>query len=227
MIALVPQHAEKVSPPRTLSVPYPLGRPLGKPQDADLQHEILTAALSLLTRSDGPIFEDFDVDAEEVGPGEAAWVEPDLSSIAQTEGGIVAQVKAEMALLQPSYERQLERGYTTVGTAGCSLSEAVDFVHEFAAGEKSVPAIESREVAGRLKCGIQPSGITMTMSVSEGGNMVTIKQLEDWYWGQTMAGRLVRAVKQNLLNDQNKILKLTASLLLVPGSQAYRDAEGS
>jgi hypothetical protein len=40
--------AERVRPPRGLLVPFPLGYPLGRPNDAELQHEVIEAALSVL-----------------------------------------------------------------------------------------------------------------------------------------------------------------------------------
>ncbi len=48
-----------IRPPRALFVPYPLGYPLGAPNDAALQHRIIAQALPLLTRTDVPVFEDF------------------------------------------------------------------------------------------------------------------------------------------------------------------------
>lgn len=46
--------AERVRPPRGLLVPYPLGHPLGRPNDAEGQHAVLDAMLSLLEREQGP-----------------------------------------------------------------------------------------------------------------------------------------------------------------------------
>jgi hypothetical protein len=45
--------AEKVRPPRALSVPFRHGYPLGGAHDAALQRKVLDAALALLGR-DGP-----------------------------------------------------------------------------------------------------------------------------------------------------------------------------
>lgn len=38
---------------------FPLGRPLGKPADAEFQHRVLAAAFELLPRSDVPVLVDF------------------------------------------------------------------------------------------------------------------------------------------------------------------------
>ena len=40
--------AERVRPPRALSVPFRHGYPLGRPHDPDIQHAVLDAALRLL-----------------------------------------------------------------------------------------------------------------------------------------------------------------------------------
>ncbi len=49
----------KLRPPRALSVPYPLGFPLGEANNPKLQHEILKALFVLLGRNDVPLLEDF------------------------------------------------------------------------------------------------------------------------------------------------------------------------
>lgn len=48
VIGLVRPHMEKSANPRGLFVPFPLGRPLGKPGDAAFQRRVLLAALGLL-----------------------------------------------------------------------------------------------------------------------------------------------------------------------------------
>jgi hypothetical protein len=44
---------ERVSPPRWLALPYPLGFPLGRPGDPDLQTRIIRRAFQLL-EEEGP-----------------------------------------------------------------------------------------------------------------------------------------------------------------------------
>lgn len=64
-ISLLREVTTLIRPPRALFVPYPLGYPLGEPNNPALQHRIIAAALSLLLRTDVPVFEDFDPSAEE------------------------------------------------------------------------------------------------------------------------------------------------------------------
>ncbi|CAN5725438.1 hypothetical protein BH24ACI3_BH24ACI3_00210 [soil metagenome] len=67
-ITLLRDVTESIRPPRALSVPFKFGYPLGRPNDPDLQHQVIAAALKLLDRDDVPFIEDFVVDeADSVG----------------------------------------------------------------------------------------------------------------------------------------------------------------
>ena len=61
---MLPEVTAKVRPPRALSVPWPLGFPLGAPDDAALQRRVLTGLFALLPRTDVPILESFEPLAE-------------------------------------------------------------------------------------------------------------------------------------------------------------------
>jgi hypothetical protein len=58
-ITLLEDVTRKIRPPRALSVPYPLGYPLGEPDNPDLQTDILRALLELMKRTDVPVLETF------------------------------------------------------------------------------------------------------------------------------------------------------------------------
>lgn len=51
ILSCLAEVTEQVQPPRWLDLPYPLGYPLGSPNDPDLQHRILETASQLLTRN--------------------------------------------------------------------------------------------------------------------------------------------------------------------------------
>lgn len=63
----VRKQIESAAPPRGLLCDFPLGRPLGKPGDAEFQHRVLAHAFSLLD-SQQPVLEEF---AESVAEGDA------------------------------------------------------------------------------------------------------------------------------------------------------------
>jgi len=59
-ITMLPEVTAAVGPPRALSVPYPLGYPLGAPGDPELQRRILRALLAVTTRDDVPLLLDLE-----------------------------------------------------------------------------------------------------------------------------------------------------------------------
>lgn len=68
-ISLIREQTERVNPPRSLWVPFPLGRPLGTAGDAAFQTDVLKAAFDLLETATEPTIVDFPHDAPgEVGP---------------------------------------------------------------------------------------------------------------------------------------------------------------
>lgn len=57
---MLPEVTARVRPPRALSVPYPLGYPLGAANDAALQRRVLRALLAECARRDVPSIAAFD-----------------------------------------------------------------------------------------------------------------------------------------------------------------------
>lgn len=58
-ISLLREVTAITKPPRSLFVPFPLGFPLGLPNNVELQHQIIRSALQLLERTDTPVLENF------------------------------------------------------------------------------------------------------------------------------------------------------------------------
>ena len=57
---MLPEITAKVGVPRALAVPWPLGFPLGEPDDPDLQRAVLRQLLALPDRDDVPVAVAFD-----------------------------------------------------------------------------------------------------------------------------------------------------------------------
>ena len=58
-LSLLREITEKIQPPRALYVPFPLGYPLGEPNNVELQMRVIQAAFALLPRNDVPVLETF------------------------------------------------------------------------------------------------------------------------------------------------------------------------
>jgi hypothetical protein len=59
-LSLLREVSTVIRPPRSLFVPYPMGYPLGEPNNAELQTRIIKAGLNLLYRTDVPVIEHWD-----------------------------------------------------------------------------------------------------------------------------------------------------------------------
>lgn len=62
-ITMLAKITAKIRPPRALSVPYPLGFPLGEANNPELQTNILRQLLALLERNDVPVLEGLRLEA--------------------------------------------------------------------------------------------------------------------------------------------------------------------
>ena len=145
-------------PPRTLWVPFELGRPLGVPNDAAFQRAVVRAALALLERPSGPVLEDYPLEAPRSEAGPEAWACPialPAPEPGETAGERLARrVLDEVARLRPWFEEgRRTRGRTTFGVSGLA-PEAIDGLVEtlarFAAGEDVTPPEGATPAVPRL-----------------------------------------------------------------------------
>jgi hypothetical protein len=59
-VTLLREITSVIKPPRALFVPFPLGFPLGTPNDAAQQHRVIAAALDLLPLNDVPLISNYE-----------------------------------------------------------------------------------------------------------------------------------------------------------------------
>ena len=127
-ISLVRENAESLQPPRSLWVPFPLGRPLGKPNDPAFQHRVIQAALALLMQPAGPILEDFPEDAPSTPIEDAPACPVSFSQPQADKQTWTARLNAEHIQLQPWYElgKRRRKGRSLVGASMTPMSEILD-----------------------------------------------------------------------------------------------------
>ena len=58
-ISLLKEVTIVIKPPRALFVPFPMGYPLGEPENAELQQRVIASALGLLEENRLPVLKDF------------------------------------------------------------------------------------------------------------------------------------------------------------------------
>ncbi|HEY7542471.1 MAG TPA: hypothetical protein VIF11_20175 [Methylomirabilota bacterium] len=200
-ISLVREHSEKVKPPRALFVPFPFGMAFGRPNDPELQHRVLGAALDLLAEPTGPVLRDFPEDTER---GDQPAAPPQASGITPADR-VLDDVAMETTQMRRYHERWLETndGRTHFGLAGIPATRfrgVVRFLEEFAGGQEADMTERPPEMplpnfirycADDLKS-LYFEG-HLAMKPTAGG-----EEIARWFWGETGAGRLLRRVRDRL-----------------------------
>lgn len=123
-INLVRENAESLRPPRTLWVSFPLGRPLGKPGDPEFQHKVIKHALDLLEREEGPVLEDFPLDAPAVTVEQAPACPISFAKPTLNDDSWKSRLRNELQEMKPWYDlSRRRRGRTTVGICTSNIDE--------------------------------------------------------------------------------------------------------
>lgn len=127
-ISLVRENAESLKPPRSLWVTFPLGRPLGKPNDPAFQHRVIAAALELLQRRAGPVLEDFPEDVPTADLEDAPACPVSFPKKVTDSDAWGDHLAAELALLKPWYDlgKRRRKGRTLFGVSSRSIEEVLN-----------------------------------------------------------------------------------------------------
>jgi hypothetical protein len=220
VIGLVRPHMEKTANPRGLFVPFLLGRPLGEPGDAMFQRRVLLAALGLLERADGPvILADFPDDAP-TQAGTPSWrpavaLPPPAAPTHPAEWA--AALATEIALLQPAWQQAQARfGRSTVGLSGLAPEVWPSFASAFLgtappaapAGFASA-ALALRYLADDLKA-------FYAEAAQASGAAPAPDQASAWLFRETLAGRLLLALRTAALAGEDGGFKTMAGRFLIP-----------
>ncbi len=219
VLALVLPQVARTRPPRALMTPFMLGRPVGEPDDAAFQRRVLLQALRLLERADGPVILAHFPDDTPSWFDRADWA-PAVAlpppQTARTSAEWAAALAAEMALVLPVWERFKARfGRTTVGLAGQPPTDWPAFAASFLDGVlptvplHDTPALALRFLADDLKA-------LYGEAVQAQGGPPSARQIDHWFWRQTVAGQLLIALRAFALTSENKALKAVGGRFFVP-----------
>ena len=223
-ISLIRLHTEAIQPPRALWVPFDLGRPLGVPNDAAFQKRILLSVLGLFEESSGPVLKDFPEDAPDAGAEDAVWACPvnlvrkklDLDDA----DALRAAFKQETVEMRAWYDLALKKNrLTTMGVSGLDLSQIVEFIGGFIDG---VPANPRQDISLAYTLNFAVDDLKAfyyeAAASQPGSTSPNAAELDDWFWGQTIAAKVLFAVRDRCLQKDDKMMQLLGKLLLVPMS---------
>lgn len=228
-IGLIPLHVRLIAPPRALVVPFELGRPFGAPDAPDLQRAVMESALGLLERTDGPVLETFAHEAGEDAAG-GGWSPPigpapDVA-LADGEAAFAAALNAEIAALQPARDRWIVQGGRRLDRiSGLAPDEIVALMLEVARGgavESPLPGypvqLAVKFAADDLKHGYYQAALAQPGAVTD-------IDVDNWFFGDTLAGRLLFALRAALLDADDEAVRGFASHAFVPSHQVHRASE--
>jgi len=225
-ISLIRLNTENIKPPRALWVPFELGRPLGVPNDPDFQKKVLVTALRLFEAPAGPVLEDYPEEApatdEPVALACPILIPEPETDMSETEK-LCRDFKREMTSLRPWYDRALkERTRTAVGVSKLTMDETADFLCSFLGDEQ--PQNPREEVPFDKELRFTADDVKAyyyeAITAQPGADKLLGEAIESWFWKDTLAARVLRAVKDSLTDTEDEAMKTAGARTLVPQKYA-------
>jgi|TARA_B110000971_G_scaffold115967_1_gene118830 D-proline reductase (dithiol) PrdB len=184
-ISLVRENAQSMQPPRSLWVPFPLGRPLGKPNDKAFQHRVIAAALALLERTAGPVLEDYPEDAPSVRIEESAACPVSFGNTQAQENTWTARFQDELTQMQPWYElgKRKRRGRSLVGVADEPMENIFSKLGELL-DKKALPTADLKW----FKLAIEDAKVFYIEALTAQPGEYSAQAIEQILWHKTQLG---------------------------------------
>ena len=187
-ISLVRENTMSMQPPRALWVTFPLGRPLGKPDDAAFQHRVIDAALNLLTEPSGPVLADYPEDAPLVELSDAPACPVSFAQPAKDTDSWKAALLTELRALTPWHDlgRRRRNGRTLVGVSGFSMAENTEKLGHLLDNE-TLPVAELKW----FKSAIEDAKVFYLEALTAQPGRYNQDQIEAIFWRETTLGAVL------------------------------------
>ncbi len=183
---------ELMRPPRALYCEFPLGRPLGKPEDTAFQLDVLRRGLALLD-AESPIIE---THPEVIESDET----PMACRLPPRHDPSAPPAVDEARGLRAAYDRALaKRGVTAVGRVldASSIPDALAVLHEWAEGgdwkQTPLPGKNTVAVCHDIRAYYDEAALELVTGPPPGG-----RSAEAWFFEQTEAGATLLAARKSL-----------------------------
>ena len=227
-ISLIRPQTERIRPPRALWVPFPLGRPLGAPDDAELQHGVLRQAFDLLASATEPTIADYDGPEPEL-PVAEEWACP-LNLGPRVDDSLPARLRSEIDRLQPwAAQTRRERGRTLFGASGAGadqvhvVADALSHVAEGGSLAEPPPG----EVEWRFEMPLLIRHLAddlrtfhhEAIAAQPGAVEPDHQALTKWIFDETVLGEVLTAVADRLTEvaEDDPMARLVRGLLIPEG----------
>ncbi len=180
---------ETTAPPRALHCEFPLGRPLGKPNEPEFQRKVITAAFSLLEEPTGPVLVDYPISIEDDADTPLSCPIPP----ADTSGRNPAA--AEALGLLPAWRRTQDNyGRSTVGKVVTAeqVPDMLDLFAQIADGESwkdvGFPG-DPTKIAADIKNFYEEAAISLSDTPP------SARRAESWFVTETLGGKTIQTAR--------------------------------
>ncbi len=228
-ISLIREHSEKIKPPRALWVSFPLGRPLGNPNDPEFQRDVLSRALDLLDEPAGPVLRDYPRDADDAADGAASMpacpvdFSPRDQDLNSTEL-LLRKFQSELNSLHTWYTVACtQKGRTTSGVSNLGTDEIIKLWSDFITGNREGLARFEPTLADTLRMTAEDlKSFYFEALSSQPGQPTDAAALANWFWGETYAAAVINEIRKKCLESGTREMTLAGKLLLIPRNQMHR-----
>ena len=225
---MIYEHTATIRPPRALWVPFELGRPLGVPNDPAFQKRVLTAALNLLAEMSGPILAEYSESAPSDPDSEESWVCP-VNFGAQKpdteQAGILSRVLGEISDLSPWFELGRERrGRSVFGVSQLNIQDCTRFLASLLTSRNPESRAPNASLGESLKRTSEDlfAWYTEAAAAQPGALLPTSRALENWYWNETAAGRLILDLARSRFDHPDPLVRRVIERNLIPWTQMHK-----
>lgn len=182
--------AERMEPPRALWADFPLGRPLGHPQDPEFQHDVLRRAFALLEEESGPVL----VHHPDVIEADETPLSCSIPPAYDADASAAAQ---EIRGIRGAYDRAVETlGATGVGRSidADEIESAVEVLQTIVDGtpwnEAGIPGKNTISLVHDIRTYYEEASTQLVDGPPPAG-----RAAEAWFYEQTETGKVVMAAR--------------------------------
>jgi hypothetical protein len=215
-------------------VPFELGRPLGSPENAGFQHQVLAALFALLENTKpGSYLQEFQQDAptaysdaaagdssQDLSQDSEGWACP-VSFANPAVDEVTHAVQQEVISLQPRFDRAKQRrGRSATGTSGLKFEQVLTLLSNLHDGVAPSVVIPTGIALGDLfKLAAEDLKMFYAEAAMEQPNPGSSQALQHWFWNETQAGTLLFALADRCAEHVDPLVKAHASFTLVPAQR--------
>jgi hypothetical protein len=209
-------------------VAFPLGRPLGAPNNSEFQRDVLKNALLLVEEPEGPVLVDYphDVgDIENDHTPQACPVDFSTRKKEQTDREIFLEhLQKEIDTMQTWHDIAREKtGRSTAELSGLTPGQIVILFTDFIDGNLPEISLDNKSISDHLRMAAQDLKAFYFEAVSAQPRQTCNDEvLSNWFWKETYAAVLINEVRKSCLAIGTKDMRLLGNLLLIPRNQMHR-----